>query len=43
VDSAPAYTTKTTQRLLAEFWIPADLPPYFQDLNLLDFSVPHIL
>ncbi len=36
-DSAPAYTTKTTQRLLAEFWIPANWLPHVPDLNSLDF------
>ncbi len=38
-DSAPVYTAKTTQRLLAELWILADSPPYLPNFNSLDFSV----
>jgi hypothetical protein len=29
----PAYTTKTTQWLLAEFWFLADWPQYLPDFN----------
>ncbi len=40
-DSVPAHTA--TQQFLreaiAEFWTPADWPPYSLDLNLLDFSI----
>ncbi len=32
-DSVPAYTTKTTQRLLVEFWFLADWPQCLPDLN----------
>ncbi len=42
-DSAPAYTTKTAQRLLAEFRFLADWPPYSPNLNLLDFDTRHTL
>jgi hypothetical protein len=35
----PAYTAKTTERLLAEHLISADWP----DFNLLDFSIPRVL
>ncbi len=46
-DSAPAHTAKTTQEFLretmAEFWTPADWPPYSPDLNPLDFSVWSVL
>jgi hypothetical protein len=46
-DSAPAYTARTTQEFLretmAEFWTPADWPPYSSDLNPLDFSVWSVL
>jgi hypothetical protein len=42
-DSAPAYTAKTTQWLLAEFWFVADLPPYSPDLNQLDFATRRVL
>jgi hypothetical protein len=42
-DSAPAHTARTTQQYLketmAEFWTPADWPPYSPDLYPLDFSV----
>jgi hypothetical protein len=42
-DSAPAHTAQTTQQFLretmAEFWTPADWPPYSPDLNSLDFLV----
>jgi hypothetical protein len=34
-DSAPAYTAKMAQRLLAEFWFLADWPPYLLDLGFL--------
>jgi hypothetical protein len=36
---APTYTPKSTQRLLAEFWIQLNWPPYLPDLNLLDFYI----
>jgi hypothetical protein len=42
-DSAPAYTAKMAQRLLAEFWFLADWPPYLLDLNLLAFANRRIL
>jgi hypothetical protein len=46
-DSAPAHTARTTQEFLtetmAEFWTPADWPPYSPDLNPLDFSVWSVL
>jgi hypothetical protein len=42
-DSAPAYTTKTTLWLLAEFWILADWPPYLLDVNSLVLSISIIL
>jgi hypothetical protein len=42
-DSVLACTTKTAQRLLAEFPFSADWPPYSQDFNLLDFSISCVL
>jgi hypothetical protein len=42
-DSAPAYTAKMAQRLLAEFRFLADWPPYSLDLNLLAFANRRIL
>jgi hypothetical protein len=42
-DSALAYTAKTAQWLLAEFWTPAAWSPYLLNLNLLDFSVRRVL
>jgi hypothetical protein len=39
VDLALAYTIKTTQQLLVEFWFPADWPPFLLDFNSLDFSI----
>jgi hypothetical protein len=41
--SAPTYTPKTTQRLLAEFWIQVNWPPYLPDLNMLDFYIWSVL
>jgi hypothetical protein len=42
-DSAPAYATQITKRLLAEFWFLADWPPCSPDLNSLDFSTGSFL
>jgi hypothetical protein len=42
-DLAPAYTAKTAQQWLAEFWFLANWSPYSPDLNLLDFAHQHIL
>ncbi len=42
-DSAPAYAAQITKRPLAEFWFPADLPPYSPNLNSLDFDTRHVL
>jgi hypothetical protein len=42
-DSAPAYTAKTAQRLLAEFRFLADWAPYSPNLNPLDFDTRHVL
>jgi hypothetical protein len=42
-DLAPVHTARTPQQLLAEFWTPADSPPYLPDLNLLDFSIWSVL
>jgi hypothetical protein len=38
-----AYTAKTAQWLLAEFWIPAYWPPYSPDLNVEEFSICSVL
>jgi hypothetical protein len=38
-----AYTTKTAQRLLAEFRFLADWSPYSPNLNPLDFDTRHVL
>jgi hypothetical protein len=43
VDSVPPHTARTTQRLLSEFWIPADWLPYLSNLNLQVFAIWHIL
>jgi hypothetical protein len=42
-DSTSAYTVKTTQQLLEEFWYPRDRLPYFPDLKSLDFSICSVL
>jgi hypothetical protein len=42
-DSAPAYSAKTAQRLLAEFRFLADWQPYSLNLNSLDFDTRHVL
>ncbi len=36
-DLALIHKVRTTQQLCAEFWTPADWPPYSPDLNPLDF------
>ncbi len=38
-----APTNRITQQFLAEFWTPADWPPYSLDLNLLNFSIWRVL
>jgi hypothetical protein len=38
-DSGPSYTAKTTQQLLAGFWIPVDWLLYLPDVTSLDFSI----
>jgi hypothetical protein len=42
-DSALHHIARTIQRLLMEFWIPADWLPYSPDVNLLDFAIWCIL
>jgi hypothetical protein len=43
VDLAPAFSVKTTQRLLVEFQFLVDWLLYLPDLNLLDFSILCVL
>ncbi len=42
-DSTSAYTVKTIQRLLEEFWYPTDRLPYLPDFKSLDFSICSVL